>query len=258
MALADPDRQNPGEPLNPAPIPLPMRMIALHPMHPTRILFASALLASVITGRGQGQVAFANGSLTLISTNAVHGGPALGPTQPYPGSGASQFFYALFGASSTVTAVTGVMDANWIFTGAYASNTAAVSGGRLAGGDPVLPAPFATGSTANFLVRGWSASVGGLDWPAVQAFMYRFETDPNAVGVPGQLFNTSVIATIIIGGPALPTPVLFGLTPGQTIQGFLLDQVPTPEPSVLSLFVAGGFGVALDYRMRKRRTGRVS
>src|SRR5437879_2821676 len=93
-------------------------------------LVALVVLCSLRCG-AQGQITFANNGVTLISTNAVHGGPAAGPTQPYSGTGARQFFYALFAAPATVTAVSGVMDPNWTFTGAYATNTAASTGGRL-------------------------------------------------------------------------------------------------------------------------------
>jgi hypothetical protein len=200
--------------------------------------------ASLARGQGQGQLVFANTSATLISTNAVHGGPATGPTEPYPGSGASQFFYALFAAPSTVTSVSGVMDANWMFTGNYATNIA--TAGRLRGYG-VLPSPWGFGTTFNFLVRGWSSTVAGQDWGSVQGFISNFENDPNAAGLPGQFFGTSSIATIVQGGPAGPTAVLFGTTPGSTIQGFTLDQVPIPEPSIFAII---GLGALMFFRLR--------
>jgi hypothetical protein len=207
---------------------------------------------------GQGQVTFINTGDTLISTNAWHLGPALGPTRPYPGSGGPQFVYALFAAPSSVTSVSGVMDPNWIFTGAYATNTAASTGGRLAGGQPVLPSPLGWGTTFNFLVRGWSVEIAGMDWPSAQDFMHNFEVDPNAVGSRGQLFGTSGIATISIDAPPGPLSVVFGTFPGSTIRGFLLDQVPIPEPSEFALLGLGslvGAGFAVARRRRGARQG---
>jgi hypothetical protein len=190
-------------------------------------------------------MAFNNGSATLISTNAVQGGAALGSTAGYPGSGEPQFVYALFAAPSSVTSVSGVTDPSWAFTGFYATNTTGV--GRLVGGLLTLPAPYAPGTTYSFLVRGWSSSIAGEDWATVQTFVHPFEVDPNASGNDGQLFGTSNVATMTVGGGLLPTEVIFGVVPG-TIQGFLLDQVPIPEPSVFAMV---GLGIAALLAFRR-------
>jgi hypothetical protein len=223
-------------------------------IYPIRGALFVAISSSVALVFGQGQVGFINTPDTLISTNAWHFGPALGPTRPYPGSGGPQFIYALFGAPSSVTSVSGVMDPNWTFTGAYATNASSSTGGRLSGGQPVLPSPYATGTTFNFLVRGWSVEIDGMDWPNVQAFMRNFEVNASAIGSPGQLFGTSGIATIIVGGPPGFVLSVFGTTPGFTIQGFVLDQVPTPEPSVFALLSLGAAGVGVARRRGTTRT----
>jgi hypothetical protein len=204
------------------------------------VLFGNAILAS-----GQGQLGFANTSQTLISTNGVHGGPALGATAAYS-SGDPQFVYALFVAPSSVTSVSGVTDPNWTFTGAYGINTAFP--GRLSGGLVTLPPPYATGSTFNFMVRGWSSNIAGQDWASVQAFMHNFEVDPNAYGSAGQFFGTSGIATMVPAPPDYPTLILFGTTPGSTLQGFLLDQVRIPEPSVFALAAFGSVALMVARR----------
>jgi hypothetical protein len=195
-------------------------------------------------------MAFNNTSTTLISTNAVHGAPATGPTAAYPGTGSPQFIYALFVAPSSVTSVSGVTDANWTFLGFYATNT--TTAGRLVGGLLTLPTPYASGTTYSFLVRGWSSSIAGEDWSTVQEFAHTFEVDPNASGSLGQLFGMSSVATTTIGGGALPTQVIFGNGPG-TIPGFLLDQVPIPEPSAIAL---AGLASSLLYLSQKRRKSR--
>jgi hypothetical protein len=180
----------------------------------------AALGCIALVARGQGQVNFNNTAGTMISTNATHLGLAQGPTQAYPGSGGPQFVYALFAAPSTVTTVTGVTDANWTFTGLYATNS--TTAGRLIGGKSVLPAPYASGTTYNFIVRGWSSNIAGMDWPTVQTYIHEVEQGAGGVG----LFGTSVIATIGVGGPPNPVPNIFGTTLGTSVQGFTLDQLP--------------------------------
>jgi hypothetical protein len=145
------------------------------------------------------------------------------------------------------------MDANWSFTGAYATNTAFA--GRLFGGVISLPSPYAPGTTFSFLVRGWSSSIAGQDWATVQAFVQNFEINPNASGSLGQFFGTSSIATTEIGGGTLPTQAIFGTTPGITIPGFLLDQVPVPEPSPFSLLAMGILASAVRI-VRSRKAGK--
>jgi hypothetical protein len=214
----------------------------------------AVLLALVVPANailGQGKITFANTGSTMISTNAEHFGPALGPTAPYPGTGGNQFFYGLFGAPSTTSAPTSVTDPEWTFLGFYATNTTHSTGGRLVGG--IVTPPYASGTTYSFLVRGWASSIAGADWIAVQSFMSSFETNPNATGAQGQLFGTSSVATMTIGGDTLPAATLFGTTPGSTIQGFLLDQVPTPEPSAIAL--AGLASSLLLLRQWRRKSG---
>jgi hypothetical protein len=174
-----------------------------------------------VLASGQGQVTFNNTATTQISTNSVANGPATGPTAPYPGSGTNQFFYALFAAPTTVTTVTGVMDTNWTFL-YYATNTTAATGGRLAGGKPSLPSPYASGTTFNFLVRGWSSDIAGANWTAVQSIIHQTELGAGHVGV----FGTSPIATIVVGGTPSAVPNIFGTTAGSSIPGFVLGQLP--------------------------------
>jgi hypothetical protein len=140
------------------------------------------------------------------------------------------------------------MDANWTFTGAYATNSSIATGGRLIGGAPFLPAPYASGTTFSFLVRGWSSTIAGQDWPTTQAFMNNIESDPIAFGSQGQLFGTSGIASLVVGGTPGPVPPIFGTIPGVSIQGFVLDQVPIPEPSVFALAGFGITGVLVSHR----------
>jgi hypothetical protein len=152
--------------------------------------------------------------------------------------------------------VSGVTDANWTFTGAYATNTTFATGGRLLGGSAILPSPYAAGTTFSFVIRGWSSTIAGEDWVGVQGFMHNFELDPNASGSVGQFFGTSSVATLAVGGvPGLPDSPLFGTTPGDTIQGFVLDQVPIPEPSIFAIIGLGSAALMVFRRRFKVGSG---
>jgi hypothetical protein len=208
-----------------------------------KLLTIAALAGATALSFGQGQITFNNTATTQISTNSAVSGPATGPTAGALGG----FVYALFAAPSTVNSQTGVNDVNWTFTGVYATNSAGV--GRLVGGQPTLPSPYASGTTFNFLVRGWSSNVGGQDWNSVRVYMTGIQAGGNASG-NGQYFGTSGIATVLVGGNPLPSATLFGTAPGTTIQGFTLGLLPVPEPSTFAL---AGLGAAAMLIFRRRK-----
>jgi hypothetical protein len=89
----------------------------------------------------------------------------------------------------------------------------------------------------------------------VETFISRFESDPNAKGLPGQMFAASRTMTTPIDAAPGPGTILFGTTPGMTIQGFTLDQVPTPEPSGFSIFAMATVAwIASRVLLRNQRT----
>jgi hypothetical protein len=165
------------------------------------------------------QVWFRNTSDTLISTNYFYGLPPAGLTQPYPGTGPPQFIYALFVAPPTVTNID-LLDTNWVFTGAYATNLNAIPG-RLNGGYVTVPYP--SGATANFMVRGWSSDLAGMDWRAAAVKIDFWATNG---GFGSGMQGASGIATIEL---ADGINQLFGTTPGTSLQGFALT-VPPLDP----------------------------
>jgi len=210
-----------------------------------KLLTLAALIGGTAFSFGQGQVTFNNSGTTLISTNGVRNGPALGATDPTLGS----TYYALFAAPSTVTTVSGALDPNWTFTGIYATNTSASTGGRLAAGQVILPTPYASGTTFSFLVRGWTSAVGGQDWNTVRTFEAAIEAG-GAGTSDAQKFGNSNVATFQVGGTPLPSAVMFGTSAGTTIQGFTLNTVPVPEPATFAL---AGLGAAALLIFRRRK-----
>ena len=89
-------------------------------------------VATAISVFAQGTVNFNNTSGTLITTNL--GSPSTtGPTAPFP---AAIYYYGLFIApvGQTIGGQANLLGGPWTFTGVYATNTSAASGGRLSGG----------------------------------------------------------------------------------------------------------------------------
>jgi hypothetical protein len=215
-----------------------------------KLLTIAALIGATSLSFGQGQVTFANSGTTFISTNSAHNGPATGPTVANPvGSGTYQYVFALFVAPSTVNAVTGVNDANWQTVVGYATNSSSATSGRIAGGQPVVPG-FLTGTTANFIIRAWSANVAGTDWTTARAWQTLYENTGN-VPFSGFWYN-STVEQIAVGGAPNPITATFGATPGTSFQGFTLNlETPIPEP--VSFALAGlGAAAMLIFRRRKQ------
>ena len=180
-------------------------------------LVAFSVLFAAAPSFSQGWVNFVNGSTALVSV----GGP--GQSTLIAGPQGSYYFGLL-------TAPLGTTDpAQFAFTDVYATNRSDAPG-RLYGGLDVGVPGWLPGDTKSFLVAGWSASLGH-DWNA--------EWQSGIFAGTGY-FGLSAIGSGYPGGPGgVPTPglqIFGGFTGIQT--GFNL--LPVPEPSVLSLGIAGG------------------
>lgn len=214
-----------------------------------RTLFILSLVCAANACLGQGEVYFNNSSISKVSTNSYPGGPPTGLTT----TNANAYYYALFVAPATVSTVNGVVfnDSNWTFTGDYATNTVAVAGHFYGGTNPdqstSVPG-YAAGTSASFIVIGWSANIGS-NVAALEAW-YNF---PLSTGWFGQ---SDVSANRTLGGGLYPAPAIFassGSTPtlGE-IGGFTFGFVyAVPEPSTLTLFGLSTCALIAHWRRQK-------
>jgi hypothetical protein len=207
-----------------------------------------SIIAGVALATGafaQGTVSFANNSGTLVTTN----GGTIGNTA----TAAQGFYYALFIQSYTgsVTSDNNPLTGGWTFTGSYATNTAATTGGRFSGGTATVTG-WAAGATNQFLVVGWSSNLGA-SWAAIASQVQNGWTASGFYGASSTSFGSAGG-----GSQSLPTFSLFTTTgpnaQGNPIQtGFTLNAVSpvvTPEPTTLALAGLGGASLLL-FRRRK-------
>jgi hypothetical protein len=237
-------------------------------MKKTLIILALAT-AAVTSGLAQGTIFFGNSNGSKISTNAVVGGGAVGPTSvAVNGVLGTEYYYALFYSTASglvdgsSTAVVGAgnyafNDSNWTFlnpsaitgyvTGpAYATNGAA---GRYTpentdsghGGATIT----ANTTAANWVIIGWSATDGST--------LTALESWYNG-GAPA---TAGWIGESVVGAsqaPADPTTTPAGTTPSVFPGAFTLGEIaatPAPEPATLALAGLGGLSMLLIRRRRK-------
>lgn len=168
----------------------------------------TCLACSVVTTSlfAQGLINWNNTSSTLISVN--------GSPMPVRIDAATTYYFGLFvapvGTPAPAYGWAGIDDPNWQYVAAYATNnTAAAGAGRLQNPGTAIVVGYESGTTVNFLVRGWQSYTGGADWPAAKLGL--------------QAYGQSALGTIVLGGLPLPTFQAFGTGSGQ-ISGF--DFVP--------------------------------
>jgi len=188
-----------------------------------KILTLAALLGAASISFGQGNVNFANGvaTTTHISINATHNGPSVAQTPAVPNS----YYYELFVAASTVT--TAPTSLNPVADGFTAIALGTNTGiGRLSGNpdsnDTIVPG-FGVGSTASFVIVGWSANLG-TTWNQASA---NNAANTTSDGIPFYIGESAVATGVILGGGPTPAGTIFGGNTGN-IPGFTLNFTPVP------------------------------
>jgi hypothetical protein len=190
-----------------------------------KILLACTALLAAVGAYGQGQVAFANTSTTLLSTNV--GGNSGTAT------GAGNYRVGLYVGS------VGTPEASLTIVGLATNNALA---GRFSGGNPfLLPSPTYPGGTPlDFQVRAWSLA-GGVTY---------------AEALVAQAANPAILAGVSALGQVTPTAspnppaALFGTGAGQLSSGIVMTPGVIPEPSSIALGLLGLGAIAL-FRRRK-------
>jgi hypothetical protein len=223
-----------------------------------KLLTLASLLGAASLSFGQGNVNFANtaGATTHTSTNAAVGGAAVGRTA----AGAGSYYYALFVADSTITSagtagIYGALDptltAGWVqVANAYATNGAI---GRLSGNpstDDVPVAGRATGSSASFIIVGWSSTVAGPDWASAKVWIDATIASGGTSPTLGWTGASGVATSVQLGGGITPAGTIFGGVAAGTVPGILLQLQNVPEPGTFAL---AGLGAAALLIFRRRK-----
>jgi len=223
-----------------------------------KLLTLASLLGAASLSFGQGSVNFANtaGAVTHSSTNAAVGGSAAGRTVAGPGA----YYYALFVADSTITSagsagIYGALDPTLTLGWSQVANAYATNGaiGRLSGNpdsNGVIITGRATGSSASFIVVGWSSSVAGPDWVSAKAWIDATIASGGTSPTLGWTGASGVATSVQLGGGITPQGTIFGGVAAGTVPGILLQQQNVPEPGTFAL---AGLGAAALLIFRRRK-----
>jgi hypothetical protein len=218
----------------------------------------AALVGAANLSCGQGYIQFNNYSGSRFSTNTPNNVPGNG-FLPAAAAPVGSYYFALFAAPSTQNTISTMLDPTlngWTYV-AIGTNTS--SAGRLDGnnsdlGTGVDVPGFASGTTADFAVAGWSSNLGS-SWAQAQAWWNNGLCSGPVVGngpygwfgINSTVGNDFYITTF--GGP-YNNPFSTGSGSGY-INGWGLSAYPVPEPSLLSLTSLGA-PTWLVARRRKR------
>jgi hypothetical protein len=208
-----------------------------------KLLTLTALLGVATMSYGQGLVNFANAvtASTHVSTNSAVGGAQTGKTAV-----AGSYYFAMFVAPTGTASNPGLV--GWTPIPGVGTNTA--TAGRFNGNDGlglVVPG-YDAGATANFMVAGWSANLGRT-WGEVSSW-YQASQSPAGVPITGWFGMSREAKNMVVGGGAIPVPVLFGVSADQAT-GFTLGRIdPIPEPASFAL---AGLGAAALLIFRRRK-----
>jgi hypothetical protein len=201
----------------------------------------AALLCGASGSYGQGQLNFVNTASTLISAGGVVILPATNAN--------NQFRFALFVAPQGTLGPVSFDDPLWQFDAAYATNiTHAAGAGRISAGSSALSAPVAiagygSGSTINFIVRGWSANAG-TTWSQALANWN------NGSALVPMFMGSSIMASNMILINAVPNAFGAG---GDQVRGFDMTFIPEPSTAALTALCGAAWFVSACSRKRRRQ-----
>jgi hypothetical protein len=205
-------------------------------------LILSIVIAGLAVGAyAQGLVSLSD-STVLVSTN---NGPIGALNQP-----AGDYHFELLyindptGETTSIPTFSAGTLGSW--TDSTLSGTNAGAGAPPVIGHGIGVPGWASGSTAFFVVLGWSANEG--TWAQVAAALGGGSWLTS--GVNGGLFGASNVGYAIAATSPSPASILFGSSPGLINTGWQLSQVAVPEPGTLALIGLGGLSLLL-FRRRK-------
>ena len=211
-----------------------------------KLLTITALMGLTSLSYGQGTVNFSAGAsaATRLSYVTPFG------TNAAISSAAGSYYFALFVGPTALGTNFGTMPgwndptANGFSLVSYGTNSGVL--GRMTGNPDTAGTVvngFGAGTSANFVVLGWSANIGGPNYSAFQAWANGSAQNPD------QFWGHSLVASNVqLGGGLIPPGNIFGAGAGQ-IPGFVLSP-PIPEPSTFAL---AGLGAAALVIFRRRK-----
>jgi len=206
-----------------------------------KILLTLSVVGALSCSYAQGTFNFANTAGTLISANGVTTAGVAG-----------DYIYAVFFAPSTTAAGSGQLGGaftNPAFQTAGGTNSSVATAGRMASRNGIAETTGAlpSGSTVDFIVRGWSKNAGAT-WAEALAYYN------NGAPATDMYLGQSVIGNdLVLGGGAIPVNGLFGVNAFQLNAGFSMALIPggvVPEPSSMAL---AGIGAASLLLFRRRK-----
>jgi len=166
------------------------------------------------------------------------------------------FYYELLVSSSLTSAPGDKATLNsWLDTGLEAQNGGAANGRilQLGSGTAVTANNWASGTTMNVMLVGWSANLG-TTYSAALAFLNspNFAANVQALSTEA-FFGTSAVGSLTIGS-ANPGISIFGTGPGQINNPagtpMVMNVLAVPEPATMVLAGLGGLSL-LALRRKK-------